>query len=392
MADVPVFSAQGILWVGDPHLSSVPPARRLDDYTQTALDKLHAAVCLAHARHCVLLIGGDLFTRARDFGQGLLTRTLRVLRSRPVPILCLPGNHDIAQMRLTDDTSLACLEAAGALQVIGSSVDQDAALAAQPGLLSSRLVAAPSISAVITLPGQTKPALAIGGTPYGQPIPQDVRPLLEQANLPPDCPVVWLTHADLDFATGRGLPGMPAPPEILGAVLAINGHQHATQPPRQVGSTRWFNPGNVTRQSVDLRDHVPSVWEWSAQAIARGDLTPQQHVLPHAPGASVFDLTGTHLRADGFEQNAQRLMEAATQILEREGVDVARPRQISDFVRDLAEQQGTETRLTADGALLRAQAQSFFEQDRTPPAVQSLFFDLLSSCAAARQKPHVEPK
>ena len=40
---------------------------------------------------------------------------------------------------------------------------------------------------------------------------------------------------------------------------------HGTQPQIQVKSTTWCCPGNITRQSIDMSEHIPRVWLWNLQ-------------------------------------------------------------------------------------------------------------------------------
>jgi hypothetical protein len=60
---------------------------------------------------------------------------------------------------------------------------------------------------------------------------------------------------------------------------------HKCLPTARIGQTIWFNPGNISRVTVDDRDHVPRAWRLVAGAE---DLEPMP--LPFEP--AVFDLTG----------------------------------------------------------------------------------------------------
>ena len=61
----------------------------------------------------------------------------------------------------------------------------------------------------------------------------------------------WFTHHDIAF--DGGYPGAVPPFAVEGCDVLINGHIHKTQKAIMAGRTRWLNPGNITRQSVDLR-------------------------------------------------------------------------------------------------------------------------------------------
>src|SRR5690606_4518046 len=97
---------------------------------------------------------------------------------------------------------------------------------------------------------------------------------------------LWLTHEDLAFE--GSYPGaLPIQP-IPGVDMVVNGHMHATKTPVLAEGTAYYNPGNITRMSIDLAEHVPSVWEWSpfdndGMPSATGQRVPAlvQHPLAH---------------------------------------------------------------------------------------------------------------
>ena len=156
--------------------------------------------------------------------------------------------------------------------------------------------------------------IAIGGTPYGASIPANVAQFLDapaanasanprQAHLLAEVDqIVWMTHDDLAFQ--GAYPGAKPIQEILGVDACFNGHMHGTALPHRAGMTAWYNPGNITRMSVDTKDHVPSVWEWSCfedeqMGTQQGLRVPllRQHTLTHVRGDEVFDLEGRHAAA-----------------------------------------------------------------------------------------------
>jgi len=100
--------------------------------------------------------------------------------------------------------------------------------------------------------------IEIGGTNYGSKIPSKVTKKSKDTSS-----VIWVTHHDLMFKDYY--PGSQPLQEIEGVSIAVNGHMHGTQPQIQVKSTTWCCPGNITRQSVDMSEHIPRVWLWNLQ-------------------------------------------------------------------------------------------------------------------------------
>lgn len=231
----------GLLYVGDPHLSSRKPGTRNDEnFTQTILDKLSLVVQIANDNNAVIIILGDLFDRENDAdgktGRLLLTRLIKILKLAKYPVFVLTGNHDKSENDLTEDTTLAALHEAGVIVAITES-----------GIF---------LTGSIENSGLHFP-FALGGTPHGQSIPLDIR---EDLSKLPNVPEIsaWITHEDMAF--DGAYPGSIELSEIIGCNIVVNGHMHLTKQPIQEGMTKWCNPGNITRQSKDCVDHVPSVW------------------------------------------------------------------------------------------------------------------------------------
>jgi hypothetical protein len=180
-------------------------------------------------------------------------------------------------------------------------------------------------------------------TPYGQPIPTDARGSFTGVDLH-----TWFTHHDIAF--DGGYPGAVPPFAVEGCDVLINGHIHKTQKAVMAGRTRWLNPGNINRQSVDLIDHVPRAWILDAS----GELEAQE--LPHE--RNVFDLTG-------------RIVDAA------EGETVARAVE-SAFVTLLQAETSTELKRSGDGSIVRDEIEAKFVEDQTSDAVRAIVRSLLS--------------
>lgn len=315
---LPAIQCNGVLVIGDPHVGSRRPGRRKDAvWPQAVLGKLERCVAIANERQLAVVILGDLFDRPVETDEALKNQLIRVLKGfRHRPIVNV-GNHDIQHTMLTDSDSLALL-----------------------GLCD--VVDAVATSAPVTEFQIGARRIGIGMTPYGQTIPTDARGSFAGVDLH-----AWFTHHDIAF--DGGYPGAVPPFAVEGCDVLINGHIHKTQKSVLAGRTRWMNPGNITRQSVDLVDHVPRAWILDGS----GALEPQ--ALPFEN--NVFDLTG-------------RVVEAA------DGSDVAREVE-SAFVTLLQAESSTELKRSGDGSIVRDEIEAKFAADDTSDAVRAIVRSLL---------------
>lgn len=91
------------LLIGDIHLADRPPSIRTETYTDDILAKLQAATTLALEHDCDAIVSaGDVFhvkTPTRN-SHALVQRTGEVLTSVGLPVLIVPGNHDMSNDRL----------------------------------------------------------------------------------------------------------------------------------------------------------------------------------------------------------------------------------------------------------------------------------------------------
>lgn len=311
-------ACDGLLVIGDPHVGSRRPGRRTDPvWPQAVLAKLERCVAIANERGLAPVILGDLFDRPVEPDEALKARLVRILRGFHRRPLVNVGNHDIQHTALTDGDTLALL---GVCDVVD-------------------VVAASGPVAELEIAGRR---LGIGMTPYGQAIPTDVRGAFASAD---SC--VWFTHHDIAF--DAGYPGAVPPFAVEGCALVVNGHIHKTQPAAIAGCSRWFNPGNITRQSVDLADHVPQAW------ILSGDGRLEAQALPFESG--VFDLTGRLVEAAGGEAVAREVESA--------------------FVTLLKAETATELKRSGDGSIVRDEIEARFAADNTPDAVRAIVRSLL---------------
>lgn len=91
------------LLIGDIHLSDKPPSLRTNDYAEDILKKVQFCVDEAKKRGCDAVVSnGDVFhikTASRN-SHSLVQRTGEVMTSAGVPVLIVPGNHDLSNDRL----------------------------------------------------------------------------------------------------------------------------------------------------------------------------------------------------------------------------------------------------------------------------------------------------
>lgn len=249
--------ANGLLFFNDPHASGTAPGRRIDRYADAIIGKLTWLFAYANEHHLVPVCTGDLFD-APVVDEHIKTAIIRLLRSCWTNrIIILPGNHDIEGAKLSDADSLGVLAATGLanIPVNGGAFD---------------------LFDIENEAGQIV-RVGVGGTPYGQDIPDDVSDLFDgEAD-----GVIWLTHANLAF--GGDYPGAMPLAEIKGCSLAINGHMHDSKPPVECGDTLWLNFGSIARTDVSALHHRPQAM------VFRPD---RMTYLPVPHEASVFNLTG----------------------------------------------------------------------------------------------------
>lgn len=305
----------GLLFIGDPHVWSKKPGRRLDeDFCGTVCSKLDESCSIAMEKRLLPMILGDLFEDEEDSDLRMLTMVVRALGKSPRRPLCIVGNHEKTQFYLTDDTALAMLRESKALDTIERT----------------------GIRKVFWCEGKK---VGLGGTPYGQDLPEDMSQAREELGL--DW-LVWVSHHDLAF--NGAYPGAQLIREIKGVDILVNGHMHKTTAPVVVGNMVAFNPGNITRMSADCRDQEPAVWEWRPSFGKE----LRKIALQHTKG--VFDISGLMVEPEFVGKEDAKLVREMAQ---------------SRFAERLRQQQDEDHDKTDDAVRLKEDMDGLFEEMRS---------------------------
>lgn len=285
---------KGFLFIGDPHVSSVKPGKRTDDFTASVLGKLSEAAAIAREHELIPVILGDLIHRENESSVSLISRLSLVLREFPRTPLELAGNHGRHDLSATvpDDVEYL-LDAAGLIELMSD----------------------PAEVRQFTF-GRSRVNLHVA--PYGSLLPERVPAEEGVFN-------VLVTHHDLAFE--GAYPGATQLRAISGVHMAVNGHMHKTAPSLSVGGTVWHCPGNIEPLSVDVRHHQPAVWSW----VPGKGTKLKPHYLRHNPDC--FNLVGRYV----LEASDDEVLDDLDQVQEQRA---------SLFAQALADEDGLDTERT----------------------------------------------
>lgn len=251
MNDLEMIQAKGLFFIADPHFAATPPGQRLPGYYEQVLEKVSLSLDKAREMEMMPYFLGDLFNWPRENPNSLVVELISLLR--PHKPFVLVGNHDKYQARLTTDTSIAVLQAAGALRLVDSD------------------------GPVFILDVDGHKAL-VGASPDGTPLPKE---------FPKDeygvDTVIWTSHHNIAFPEFEDKPNKLR--EIKGVDWLVNGHLHRPQPTVKKGGTIWANPGNITRLTFSRRTlaREPRVSFWKP-----GFTDLEKWTVPHLDFYQVF--------------------------------------------------------------------------------------------------------
>jgi len=147
--------------IGDTHLNSVAPKRRLDEnYLETQMGKLRQAYEIFHVHDCdIVLQAGDYFD---SYTIANRTKSAAIYQLRESgywgQVYCVYGQHDISShsAATVPNSPLTVLESSGALRMLGS----------EPIIIGSEPQGGPEGS-----PTDGR-LVALYGAPFGQPVPE----------------------------------------------------------------------------------------------------------------------------------------------------------------------------------------------------------------------------
>lgn len=247
-----------LMLVGDVHLSDRPPSVRTETYSDDILNKLRFASTQASLHGCeALVLAGDVFhiKAPSRTSHGLVVRAHEALREGGLPVLVVPGNHDMSNDRIDSLPS----------QPLGS-------LAQMEG---------------IELLMGWHPSLPLYGLPW---LSQGHEDWWEEWGVP-GYPSLLVTHASI-FPPGEEPPYDFIPAEQWGAAMGSGacyyGHIHDPHGVYQVGNVLFCNNGALSRgslheQTLKRKPAITLFDDNGAEWFTRIE-------VPHLPAAEVFRL------------------------------------------------------------------------------------------------------
>lgn len=321
----------GILFIGDAHLVSHRPGRRIDDYATAGLNKLSQCAAICRERNLFPVSLGDLFHKARENDLVLLSRLMNVLDEFPVPLVVLGGSHDRTESWFTDQDAAQLLAKAGRLQLIE-----------EPGKVLTLVISGQQVN--------------LWATPAGAPVPRSIP-------TEPGGHNIMVTHHDFDF---QGLyPGADELTEIMGCEMLVNGHMHHPAPMVIKGMTACHNPGSIMRNTVDLVKHKPVVSVWTP---AHGSSLEQ---VPLVVADNVFNMTGKEV----FAADPRELKASLPKGL-----------RLSTFAAKLRTSESLDGTRTDDGSVLVEELESYFQLFDKPDNLKRYMLGLLDEVVTEQQQ------
>jgi len=105
-----------IAWVGDPHLSDIPPRSRKDEYLMSILNKLDAIFL----ENDLVIVLGDLFDKRNLSNRGVIELVKMLKKHGFPPFYSIPGNHDVYNYNIhtLPKTTLGVLVAVGVVKLL----------------------------------------------------------------------------------------------------------------------------------------------------------------------------------------------------------------------------------------------------------------------------------
>lgn len=229
MLDFQHLSINGFLFIGDPHMDSRTPSKRTDPlFYETVGQKLLQCAEIAKKNNLYPIILGDLLNRKRDSDPRMIVKLMQVLNAFPYRPIMPVGNHEKNHTHVSNEDVLSIMVESKSIHLLEQS----------------------GIAALFKVQGRK---ILVGGTEYGCSIPEKLETDIDHDFC------LWLTHHDINFFNQQQ-DDLIEPKEILGIDLLVNGHIHTWYKPIVLGTTTFFNPGNITRMTIKDENHEPSVY------------------------------------------------------------------------------------------------------------------------------------
>lgn len=340
-----ITTANGLLFFGDQHQSAEPVGRRLAGYANAVFKKISDGIEIANQNNYVPLFAGDLFDSPVETEEWVKTELQERFAKSNIKIIANTGNHDISGSILSKSDSLALIAAGRVIDVISRPM-------------------VPGDARVFLIDGHRVGVIAV---PYGNPIPNDVTAFKTKQNLDN---ILILTHHDLGFE--GAYPGAAEPFEIAGCDIVMNGHMHTHRDPVMFGSTMWYNPGSLTRTSIDCAKEKPSVFavQINPETGKLDKLT--RYELEHQPFEKCFDLTGRHVEAAKItSEDIHREIEAKHRA---KTFEINRDEFATAFRADLMSAKSK----TASGEVMRDRVLQYLKDFKAKPLVHAEVQGLLA--------------
>jgi len=209
------------VFITDPHLSSVSPSSRLDNFVETSFAKVEEVLQVCVQLGANLLMGGDLFATPTqpDF---IKNRLKELLLQYGITMIGIPGNHDLLYYS-TDYIDKTSYKALVSPQV---AIDLNAF---PEGIMVGGVKIVPHI--------------------FGEPFP-----VVEEPNS------IILSHCFYAQGTEEKLSVTKQDVYKSGAKFVCFGHDHNQYPIADIGGTFVVRPGALTRGTshTENRVRVPS--------------------------------------------------------------------------------------------------------------------------------------
>ncbi len=293
-----------ILFAGCLHVSDKAPSGRVDDYTDTILNKLVAIreLCV-ELGGCPAFFSGDLFhlKQPNRVSHGLVQELIHIFKSFPNGVHVNLGNHDLgpAGVASLPKQPLGVLERAGVITiplharliVLGGQDDDTH---------SFWLIPRPYNAAAEGVhDGEVQP----GHYTITESEREDI------AKFP--APIIGLAHASIvGLGDTRPYPHIPVDtiPGIEEYDLLVSGHLHENLGVVPVGDKTLFaNPGSIARTSRNLPSYTRTVGVLVVDITDKGRMTIKEVPLPGVkPALEVF---GARLEDKPVLENDSRLAE-----------------------------------------------------------------------------------